>query len=146
MVKPDASSARNPTLSIALISCPGHRQLAALSLAGELDRSNEEDARQAIERCLNQGARCLVIDLGGLTFMDSSGINLLVRTYNALLQRHGRLALVAPPGPIRRVLDMVQLPPRVPVYPSLQHALADLGAPAAPPSTPHGTSSMTLAG
>jgi anti-anti-sigma factor len=48
----------------------------------------------------------LVLDLGGVGFLDSSGINVLLRV-RALLGREERiLALVCPPGPVHRVLEL----------------------------------------
>lgn len=121
----------SPTPDISLLSvsidpalCTGG--VATIALAGELDRSNEHEARLAIERLLSTGITCLVVDLSRLRFMDSSGINVLIRAYNALMQRHGNLVLVSPAGPVYRILDVVCINRIVPIYPSVQHALSEV--------------------
>jgi hypothetical protein len=58
-----------------------------------------------VNRLLGRGTRCLILDLSALSFMDSSGVGLLIRTQNTLAQHHGRLSVVAPTGPVRRILD-----------------------------------------
>ncbi len=128
-----------PVLSVTLNADCG--RLVIVAFSGELDHSNEQDARREIDRILKQGATCLILDLTRLNFMDSSGINLLVRAYNTLMQRQGTLALVSPSALVYRILQVVQLTPLLPIYPSLQHALIDLAPPPAqtasdPPPTP----------
>jgi anti-anti-sigma factor len=44
------------------------------------------------------GAGCLVIDLGGVEYIDSSGIELLFRVHGALTGDSVELIVVAPPG------------------------------------------------
>jgi anti-anti-sigma factor len=50
-----------------------------VSISGEIDISNDKQVREAIERCLEPRPRLLVFELGELTFMDSSGIAVLLR-------------------------------------------------------------------
>jgi len=72
-----------------------------VSLAGELDLSNVGALEQLIAPLLDGGSHGLVFDVCGLTFMDSSGIALLLRTAARLPQ----VTLRQPPEIIRRVLD-----------------------------------------
>ena len=44
------------------------------------------------------------------------------------MKLHGKLVLVAPPGPVRRVLEMVRLSPMVPIYTTLAQAVAETSA------------------
>jgi anti-sigma B factor antagonist len=116
---------RDPLLTVSMLPPANDGRLTTVSLAGELDRSNEREARSAIDRALSQGTTTLIIDLGRLAFMDSSGVSLLLHAYHALMKRHGKLVLVAPPGPVRRVLEVVRLSPLVPIYATLGQAVAE---------------------
>lgn len=49
-----------------------------IRLAGELDVSNVDQVRAATAKAVSEGARCVVFDLSGLEFMDSSGITALL--------------------------------------------------------------------
>ena len=66
-------------------------ECAVLALEGELDFGVQQQARAAIERASD--ARVLVIDLRDLTFMDTSGIHLLLETRDRC-RASGRMFLV----------------------------------------------------
>jgi anti-sigma B factor antagonist len=49
-----------------------------LAISGELDLSSAGSVRQAVERVTAEGPDKVIFDLGGLQFMDSTGIAILV--------------------------------------------------------------------
>jgi len=55
-----------------------------LVLAGELDPATAPTLDDAIERALSTGATGLTIDMGGLTFVDSSGLRSLIAVHKRL--------------------------------------------------------------
>jgi len=60
----------------------GHRDssgVLTLSIAGELDLASVEAVHEIIDQVLNGGPERVVFDLGGLTFMDSSGIAMMLQ-------------------------------------------------------------------
>jgi hypothetical protein len=102
--------------------------LAVIGLAGELDGSNFESLIDAGRAARDGGARRIVLDLSGLTYMGSSGlvaihsIALLLRGQEPTSPEDGwqalhdiganvpaaaeeALSLAAPPPAIERVLD-----------------------------------------
>jgi anti-anti-sigma factor len=50
-----------------------------VTLSGELDITNVERLAAAVEPALKRGPDCLIVDVGGLRFADSSAIALWVR-------------------------------------------------------------------
>jgi anti-anti-sigma factor len=87
---------------------------ATVRLSGELDISTAGE----LERILGDleapgGPARIVVDLGGLRFMDSTGLRLLV-TADLRLRREGReLALVPGPEPVHRVFRLALLEERL---------------------------------
>jgi serine/threonine-protein kinase RsbW len=69
--------------SVELTAAPG---VTVLALEGELDASNYEALIERVRSAYAAGARRLVLDLAGLTFMASSG---LVALYSAVRIMHG---------------------------------------------------------
>jgi anti-sigma B factor antagonist len=67
----------------------------------------------------------LVVDLGPTEFLDSTGIGTLVGVMKTVRTRGGDLALVCPPGHIRRTLELVGLHLAFRIYDSLD----DVGQP-----------------
>ncbi len=86
-----------------------------LRLMGELDHAAQTvmpGIEDAVEEYLPR--RC-VLDLTGVSFMDSSGIAVILKTDRLLRQTGGALALSGVPGQVRRVLDVAGLTKIVPV-------------------------------
>ena len=61
-------------LTIGVDRVEGDPPVAVVTLDGELDASNYESVIDAVRQAYAAGARGLVFDLGGLTFMASSGL------------------------------------------------------------------------
>jgi anti-anti-sigma regulatory factor len=79
-------------LSIESVDAGAGPGVAVLALTGELDASNYESLIERVRSAYDAGARALVLDLGGLTFMASSG---LVALHSAVRIMRGE----APPDP-----------------------------------------------
>jgi anti-anti-sigma factor len=76
-------------------------------VTGEVDVSNAAQLEQAVAAELSHETLGLVMDLGGLEFMDSSGVHLLFHLARRLERRGLGFALVLPPDSIpRRVLEL----------------------------------------
>ena len=78
---------------------------AEVRLVGEADISNVATLAEALRADVQRGGD-VVLDLAGLTFMDSSGIQLLIKASKDLDGR-GRLKLIAPGDLVRRTLQLV---------------------------------------
>ena len=87
-----------------------------LRLLGELDHAAAQEVMPGIEDAVEEylPRRC-VLDLSGLSFMDSSGIAVILKTDRLLQQTGGALALCGVPQQVRRVLDVAGLTNIVPV-------------------------------
>ena len=76
-----------------------------LKFSGELDHHHTQKLREEIDRSvLKERPGRLVLDFGGVEFMDSSGIGLVLGRYRLMQELEGRLTLQAMPPHIRRVM------------------------------------------
>ena len=66
----------------------------------------------------------LTIDLAGVTFMDSSGVNALISAFHTTQAAQGWLRLAGARGAVLRTLQLVGLDTFVPFHPTLEDALA----------------------
>ncbi|KWX01541.1 STAS domain-containing protein [Carbonactinospora thermoautotrophica] len=64
-----------------------------LALEGEIDLDSAAVLRQALDDCFEAGHRCLVLDMGEVTFCDSSGLGALVAALKRARARGGWVRL-----------------------------------------------------
>ena len=77
-----------------------------LSLLGELDHHAAKKAIAEIERNIDLALpRDLILDMAGLSFMDSSGIAVVLKTHKRMNEIGGRMWVENVPKQPMRVLD-----------------------------------------
>lgn len=77
-----------------------------IRLFGELDLATAEAVQRELERAETTDVASIVLDLSGLTFMDSTGVRLVV-TATARSRANGdRLRLVRGPAAVQRVFEL----------------------------------------
>ena len=92
-------------------------------LEGELDAFVAPELRDRLHRAVERRAsgETLVVDLGRVTFMDSTILGALVGAMRRMRERGGELQLVYPPPPASRIFELTGLDsvfPRASVPPS----------------------------
>ena len=93
-------------------------------LAGEMDIvSSGEFSRRMAELDVDEPAH-VVVDLAGLTFIDSSGINALLRAASSVEERGGTAVLASPSPAARRVFEIARVAQVVTVDETREDALA----------------------
>ena len=98
-----------------------------LRLRGELDVFTTARLRSALNRQLvDEGQVHLVVDLTGLTFLDSSGLGTLVRAQRQARGLRGSFAVVCGEGPVLRVMSLTGLTHVLRVHDTLDAATAEL--------------------
>ena len=76
-------------------------------LTGEIDHHGAGKVRDTIDDSLRRTCpRMLVLDFGGVEFMDSSGIGIVLGRYRLMQDMGGKLALRNLPPHIRRVMQV----------------------------------------
>jgi anti-anti-sigma factor len=79
---------------------------ARIALHGEFDIASADDASRALQELLSRGHDAVVVDLAGLDFMDSTGVQFLVDGRETALARGVKLSLVPGRDPVKRVLTV----------------------------------------
>lgn len=79
-------------------------------VSGEVDASNTVELGRALGEKLPSSAHGLVLDLSGIAYLDSAGIELLFSLARRLGDRRQRLRLSLPrESPVRRVLEICDI-------------------------------------
>jgi anti-sigma B factor antagonist len=93
---------------------PGSLQLASefvegvvtLTLRGELDLASAHQLEESLATLEGQAPSRVTIDLGGLAFIDSSGLRALLLADARARERGYELVLLPGQEPVQRVLEM----------------------------------------
>ncbi len=97
------------------------------SLSGELDHHFSEYVRNKLEReLLKATTRNVIFDLTGLSFMDSSGIGVLVGRYANISKLGGKAAIICKNRKIQRILEISGVFKLMPLYEELDIAVKTL--------------------
>jgi anti-sigma B factor antagonist len=95
-----------------------------LDVAGEVDLSTAPALRAKLEELIDGGSRLLVINLGPVTFMDSSGLSVLVSAFKAMREVDGRIAVVCANPAISKIFTITGLDRVLAIHPSVDEALS----------------------
>lgn len=96
-----------------------------IAVEGELDMNTAADLERELEGGPKESGAPLLIDLSSCEFIDSTGIALIVRSWQEL-RTNGRFAICGVDAQVRRVLDITGLEETIPTHPSREEALARL--------------------
>ncbi len=102
------------------------QKLPAVTARGEVDIAAVPALELALDSAIRESAGAFILDLRELEFMDCSGLRLILRA-RALLAREDRaLAIVCPPGPIRRLFTETGIDDLLSLFTSPKEATAAL--------------------
>jgi len=100
-----------------------------LSVTGEVDLYTAPQLQAALENAVDAagpGRADVVVDLGGVGFLDSTGLGEIVAAHKALAAKDARLHLVVAHDRVRRLLRLTGLDGVLDVHPDLPAALGSL--------------------
>jgi anti-sigma B factor antagonist len=107
-----------------LIRDSGEVTILDLRGTSTIDSGGSELLRGQMQRLSDDGACNLLLNVEGLTQVDSSGISVLVETYVSLRRNGGNLKLLRPRDRVRMVLKLFRLLDIIPNFESEALALA----------------------
>ena len=90
-----------------------------VGVTGEIDVATAPALRDALLGLLNRGATSLVLDLRGVTFVDSTGVGSLLRIHHRQSLLGGSVHFVADQPAVMRVFDLMQLRRHLHVTPTV---------------------------
>ncbi len=106
------------------IEIKGGRGVATASLSGELDHHGCEEIRQELDGLLLMPTtKVLILDMSGVSFMDSSGMGLLLARNKLAVDRQVQLIICGPSPEITKLLQMVALDKQIPLFGTHQEAV-----------------------
>lgn len=99
----------------------GDRTIVALT--GDIDVNTSGRLRDTLIGLVDGGSRHLVIDLDRVTFLDSTGLGVLVGVFHRLRALGGSLVFAGGTERVRDVFHVTQLTKIFPLHPTVDQAL-----------------------
>jgi len=111
-----------------------HRQGRVEVLAVRVAEVYEADAIHRIGHAVRQafadaGVSAFVLDLSDVTFLTSGALGLIIHLHSQLLEQGRALAIAGAGGDVARVIACTRLAEVMPVYPTVEAAVRELGCP-----------------
>lgn len=86
-----------------------------IALEGELDYSSALCLDDELRRAEGFGPKVLVLDLGELRFMDSTGLAIIVSSYKRMKRAGRRVVIMRPTAAVRRIFQLTGMLDRLEV-------------------------------
>lgn len=99
--------------------------ILVIRLDGRLDHEGGLAFERATSAQIELGCRSLVVDFCGVSFLASMGIRALITPNRLLAEKSGRLGIVNLSDDVLRVLELVGLSRALPIYGTMDEALAE---------------------
>jgi anti-sigma B factor antagonist len=93
---------------------------------GRLDVAGAPALREAVAALAGDGAPRVVIDMEGVSFVDSTGLGSVIAALKQVRNKQGELRLAAPNQQVRVVLELTTLDRVFPYYATVEDALSGL--------------------
>jgi anti-sigma B factor antagonist len=101
---------------------------AVIDVKGDVTAASESVLMSAYEMAMRQGARWLVLNFGGLEYMNSGGIGMLVTLLIRANRQHKKLAAFGLSDHYREIFELTRLDEAITIYDNEQTALITLAS------------------
>ena len=96
--------------------------VVVIALAGKMMLSDSAAVQDAIAQALGEGKRKFIIDLSGLTHIDSTGIGMFIAGLSQVGQAGGALAMAGAAGMVREGFRVTRLDKVFRFFPDVESA------------------------
>ena len=100
------------------------KNATVLDLHGRLDLGARWDFKAVMNQCLLTEEEHLIINLEGLSFIDSAGLGFLVLSYVQFTGMHRQMSWVQHRGHVKTMLEELKISNMVPIFSDERQALA----------------------
>ena len=105
---------------------PAVNGVTVLAPTGRLDVTGAPALKDAIGEAIRNGPAKVVIDMEGVSFVDSTGLGSVISSLKQIRNSQGELRLAAPNEQVRVVLELTTLDRVFPYYATVEEALTGL--------------------
>jgi anti-sigma B factor antagonist len=105
-----------------------------IALAGEVDLYTAPEFKQQLLDVIDKGAKYVIVDFSGTTFIDSTTLGVLVGGVKRLRTNDGQLSLVCSDRNITKIFEITGLDRVFTIHPTRDEAVSSLNSSGSAPS------------
>jgi anti-sigma B factor antagonist len=98
---------------------------SVITVRGEVDLHTAPKVQYAIDRAAQTDGAAVVVDMSGVSFMDSTALSSLVRSKDSLQKQGTSLRLAAPSQAVERIFSVTGFSDYFDIFPSREAAIPD---------------------
>ncbi len=98
-------------------------QTVVVSLVGQMAFKTRRIYHQALQEAREKSPRRIVVNLEGVTYIDSAGLGLIALAHQQLNLENIHFGIAGARGPVTRILELAQLHKMMLVYETEEEAL-----------------------
>lgn len=102
--------------------------IVVMELVGNLVASTAEQVKAQIAKLTQKGFKHVILELGGVDFMDSSGLGACMAMHKSLLEKEGMLVCVRPSDAVAKVFRITKADQKLSIASARRDALKTLNA------------------
>jgi len=95
-----------------------------LPLEGEIDLHVSPEVGESLRSMVTKNPRVLVVDLTKVTYLDSSGLAVLIEAMQNVQKYNGRFALAGVQESVKQIFEIARLDQVFQIFPDVDNALA----------------------
>lgn len=115
-----------PKMSLEVQTRQADNGATVIAPTGRLDVAGAPMLKDAITELVKSGPSKVVIDMEGVSFVDSTGLGSVIAALKQIRSNQGELRLAAPNQQVRVVLELTTLDRVFPYFATVEEALAGL--------------------
>ncbi|MBZ4683191.1 MAG: anti-sigma factor antagonist [Fusobacteriaceae bacterium] len=100
-----------------------NENIKKIDIQGEIDVYTSIDLKLELNNLVDNGSRNIMIDLENVTYMDSSGLGVLVALLKRIKTEEGQLKLLNLPPSVAKIFELTRLTKFFEIYNDLDKAI-----------------------
>jgi len=108
------------------ILCTGRNRILIVKMKGEIDHCSSKEITNKIDREYKRlNSKNMIFDLSGVTFMDSSGIGIIMGRYKNVVSNGGKVGAACICNELMKIFELSGLFKIIKYYENIEQALND---------------------
>jgi len=102
------------------------KEVVVVSVEGRMDAVSSPEFEKKLAELMAEGEKAFIIDFGELNYISSSGLRSILVTAKELKAKDGQILLSALKGGVKNVFEISGFSSMIPIYESVEAALAQM--------------------